>query len=246
MLEVGPKIRWISVHHTLRRPSCVSRTALVFLLSWVIAGPASAHTLPISYLQLVPAADHLHLELTFNPFELTFFSELDTNHDGRLDPSEWDSKQLIATERILDCLIIQVNDRPIKAAIAAISPDLDSHHATLRAHYAVDARQAALSLRSNLATLSSGSHFTQVTLRRDNGAQAARLDAHSSSVTFAAPFPAALAEPSQPQSNPAPDVARSTLNGPILGLIGLLGFVLATGWISFRWAWTSKRSRNIA
>ena len=34
-----------------------------------LAGRAGAHTLPISYLSVVPDADYLHLELLLNPFE---------------------------------------------------------------------------------------------------------------------------------------------------------------------------------
>ena len=35
---------------------------------------------------MVPDADYVHLELTFNPFELTFFSELDRNRAGGSTP----------------------------------------------------------------------------------------------------------------------------------------------------------------
>ena len=49
---------------------------------------AAAHTLPVSYLRLVPEADYLHLELVFNPFELSFVAEVDDNKDNELDPGE--------------------------------------------------------------------------------------------------------------------------------------------------------------
>ena len=52
------------------------------------ARPGAAHTLPISYLRLVPEADYLHLELIFNPFELALMSEVDDNKDAELDLGE--------------------------------------------------------------------------------------------------------------------------------------------------------------
>ena len=52
------------------------------------ARPGAAHTLPISYLRLVPEADYLHLELIFNPFELALMAEVDDNRDAELDLGE--------------------------------------------------------------------------------------------------------------------------------------------------------------
>ena len=52
------------------------------------ARPGATHTLPISYLRLVPEADYLHLELIFNPFELALMAEVDDNRDAELDLGE--------------------------------------------------------------------------------------------------------------------------------------------------------------
>lgn len=155
--------------------------ALVFFR---LALHSAAHTLPVSFLRVVPDADYLHLELTFNPFELTFFSELDANKNGRVDPREWEAQQSNATRRILGCLKVRVGGKVVAAGVAGISPDFDSHHATLRAHYAADARRCSVTIESSLATLTSGSHFTQVTFGRDAGVQSARLDMQSTTATF--------------------------------------------------------------
>ena len=152
----------------------------------LVASSAGAHTLPVSFLTLAPDADFLHLELSFNPFELTFFSELDLNKDGQVDAEEWEARQRQATDQILNCLKLRVAGKPITAQVAAVSPEFDTHHATLRAHYAVDARQGPITIESTLATLTSGSHFTQVTFGRGTSAQSARLDPQSAAVTFGA------------------------------------------------------------
>ncbi len=182
------------------------------LVSWLTVS-AGAHTLPISYLTVVPDADYLHLELTFNPFELTFFSELDRNQDGRLGTTEWETQQAQVTQRLVDCLKLRVDDTLIAAETSGITPDLDSHHATLRAHYPVDARRAAVTLESSLVALTSGSHFSQVTFGREGRTQTARLDQQSSRVTFA-PF----------EEPPAAGVTRDTRGA--LKSIGLLGLLL--------------------
>ena len=80
---------------------------------------ARAHTLPISTLTLVPDENYLHLELILNPFELTFFSELDANHDGRFDPDGvWDGAD---AESISKIAIVG------EPAWKVVRPDTDRH-----------------------------------------------------------------------------------------------------------------------
>ncbi len=153
----------------------------------LLAARVDAHTLPISFLQIVPGADYLHLELALNPFELSFFSELDTRKDGRLDPGELAGRESLVARRILDCLKVRVGGKPIVPEVSGITPDVDSHHFTVRAQYRVDARSQSLELESNLATITTGSHLTQVTYSRLGQRQLAQLDMQSSKVTFIPP-----------------------------------------------------------
>lgn len=167
------------------------RSLLIGLALMALAGPADAHTLPISYLSVVPDADYLHLELLLNPFELNFFSELDTNKDGRLEPAELQGREKLVTRRILDCLNLRVGGKPVAAEVAGITPDVDSHHIALRAQYHVDARNAPLEITSSLVSITSGSHLIQVTYRNAGRQQLAQLDMLSSKVTFE-PFETAV------------------------------------------------------
>ena len=59
---------------------------------WRSAFAGAAHTLPVSCLRLVPEADYLHLELVFNPFELSFVAEVDDNKDNELDPGKLEAE----------------------------------------------------------------------------------------------------------------------------------------------------------
>ena len=201
-------------------PLKLARSCALLLLWLGFGAGLCAHTLPISYLAVVPDSDYLHLELTLNPFELSFFSELDKDHDGQINPAELEAQQTNATRRILECLTVRVAGKPVTAEVAGISPDIGSHHITLRAQYPVDARHSALTIESNLATITSGSHLTQVTCSRTGRRQLAQLDMQSPAVTFA-PFEAAQA------SAPPAVAASGRLGGSCafclaLGLPGLL------------------------
>ena len=149
---------------------------------------ALAHTLPISYVFVVTDKDYVHLELSFNPFELAGFVDFDTNKNGRLDPEELSSTPDKLTRLILDHLVLSAEGKPVPAETAGIAPDADSHHATLRAHYRVDARRAGLTLESTLQAITSSSHLSQVNFLRDGKPQLAQLDSQSHRVTFAAPL----------------------------------------------------------
>jgi hypothetical protein len=177
---------------------------------------ATAHTLPISYVFVVTDKDYVHLELSFNPFELAGFTEFDTNKNGWLEPEELSGSQDKLTRRILDHLILSADGKPVAAETAGITPDADSHHATLRAHYRVGARRAALALESSLQDITSSSHLSQVNFLRDGKPQLAQLDSQSRKVTFSGP--ARLVGDLPPQSS-----------GPACALVNERGAMIALG-----------------
>jgi hypothetical protein len=68
-----------------------------------------------------------------------------------------------------------------------MDPDLNGHHVRLRAHYKVDARQVSLTVESDLISITSASHLTQVSYANGTNTQRAQLDSQSRKVTFAPP-----------------------------------------------------------
>ena len=161
---------------------------------------ATAHTLPISYLFIVTDADYVHLELSFNPFELATFSEFDTNKNARLDPAEVESQGDKITRLLLENLTLLVDGKEVPAETSGIAPDSDSHHATLRAHYRVKTRDTKISVESNLQKTMGSSHLTQVKCLRDGKQALAQLDSQSHKVTF---------EPGAPEQKPVKRPRRS-------------------------------------
>src|SRR5512146_3267418 len=97
------------------------RTRLAALLGRLLAMlalatfSAHAHTLPISYLRLQPDADYLHLEFTFNAFELTFLSDIDDNKDGELDADELKAHGQGLANRVVSVLKLKVGGQPVSA-----------------------------------------------------------------------------------------------------------------------------------
>lgn len=180
----------------------------------MLALAASAHTLPISYLRLVPDADYLHLELVFNPFELTFMSEVDENKDGELSLGELQAHGQTVADRVVGALKLSVVGRELHTETAGMDPDLNGHHVRLRAHYKVDARQVPLTVESDLISITSASHLTQVTYVNGTNTQKAQLDSQSRKVTFTPPA----------GRLPVPPAARPTA---VVGLFLLLLAVLA-------------------
>ena len=150
---------------------------------WV-NGRGFAHTLPISYLFVVTDVDYVHVELSFNPFELATFSAIDTNKNGRLDLMEIKSQGDRITHQLLENLTLTVDGRKVSAETAGISPDADSHHVTLRAHYKVKAQGATVAIESSLQRVTSSSHLTQVKFLSGGEQQLAQLDSRSGKVTF--------------------------------------------------------------
>jgi hypothetical protein len=161
---------------------------LCFAAFWLmlLASPTvRAHMPPVSALRLVPDKTDLFLELTLNPFELTFFSELDVNQDGRLDPGEWTGQGQKIARRIMEALKVSVNDRPLVAEIAGVSQSYETPHIFVRAHFLVDARRARVSLESQLTEVTGAPPVTQVTFGTGGRVQTARLDRRSNKVIFA-------------------------------------------------------------
>jgi hypothetical protein len=174
----------------------------IWLAAGVLAlsgGRAAAHTLPISYLRLVPDADYLHLELVFNPFELTFMGEVDESKDGELSLAELEAHGQTVADRVVGALKLTAGDTPLRPETTGMDPDLSGHHVRLRAHYKVDARRLPLTVESDLPALTSSSHLTQITYVNDGRQQLAQLDPHSRKATFQLP---AEQRPSVAQATP--------------------------------------------
>jgi hypothetical protein len=184
------------------------RLVLAAPLLFLFLSEAPAHTLPISYLYLVPDADYLHLELILNPFELSFFSELDQNKDGQLEPSELEAQKDGITRHLVEAIQLKVNGKLIPAEVSGLIPDVDCHHLALRAHYRVDARRATLTLESTLPGITSGSHLTQVTCFGAGHRQLAQVGVQSPKATFEGPERAAVSARSTRQ--------QVSLLGPLL------------------------------
>lgn len=134
---------------------------ICFAAFWLmlLASPTVQAQMPtVSALRLVPDKTDLFLELTLNPFELTFFPELDVNRDGRLDPGEWAGQGQKMARRIMEALKVCVNDRPRVAEIAGVSQSYETHYIFVRAHFLVDARRARVSLESQLTEVTGAPH----------------------------------------------------------------------------------------
>lgn len=156
----------------------------VTLALWSSGARVEGHTLPISYLFMVTDVDYVHVELSFNPFELAGFSEIDTNQNGRLDPTEVRSQGNKVTRLLLEHLTVTVDGKRIAVETAGISPEADSHHAVLRAHYRVKAHGKTVTIESSLPKVTSSSHLTQVKFLSGGERQLAQLDSQSGQVTF--------------------------------------------------------------
>ncbi len=166
----------------------------------LLTSAAAAHTLPVSYLRLSTDADYLHFELIFNPFELTFMSEVDDNHDAELSPAELELHGQKLADRVVGAFHLSAGGKPLRPETAGMDPDLNGHHVRVRAHYKVDARRLPLTLESNLIAIMSASHLTQVTYVNGDVCQMAQLDSQSRKVTFEPPTekPPAPVAPREP------------------------------------------------
>ncbi len=179
-----------------RISECPFRDARQGPLLWLLVAvlltrtlPACAHTLPVSYLLLVADADYVHLELTFNPFELPEFVEADTNRNRRLDAAELQARAEALSRTILQHLSLRVGERDVPAESAGLSADPNSHHVTFRAHYRISTAGAVISIQSRLPEMFSSAHLTQVKCLREGRAAFAQLDTRSPAASFPAPQP---------------------------------------------------------
>ena len=180
---VNGKSGWIDIVGRAK----LFRTWLAAGVLALSSGRAAAHTLPISYLRLVPDADYLHLELVFNPFELTFVPEVDENKDGELNLAELAAHGQLVADRVVGAIKLSAGGATLRPETAGMDPDLNGHHVRLRAHYKVDARRLPLTVESDLPALTSSSHLTQITYVNDGHQQLAQLDPHSRKATFQPP-----------------------------------------------------------
>lgn len=162
------------------KPTCFCRVWLcAFALVLTNSLPCYSHTLPISYLTVVPDADHVHVELAINPFELNFLPAA-AWEDARALEAQKDAitKQLVAH------LQIRSADKTIDTDSAGVSLDDGSHHITFLAHYPIKALQQPLTINSTLTEITSVSHITEVTYRGASGEQMARLDVRNTHAEF--------------------------------------------------------------
>jgi hypothetical protein len=154
-----------------------------------VSSIASGHTLPISYLTVVPDEDYVHVELVLNPYELNFFAELDANHNRLLDREEMARFREVGTELLLAAIEIRVVDRPVRAEAAGADLALGSHHLVLRAHYRIDARRLPLKVVCTLTKITSGGHVTVVNYVNMGRKQTVLLDRTGAEASFAPATP---------------------------------------------------------
>jgi hypothetical protein len=199
-------------------------TTCTILLLACVSGRIAAHDLPVSSMMMVADEDFLHVELTINSGELIFYRELDRDNNGRLELAEVREQADIISKRIVDCLSIEIDGKRLEADNCGIVPDMSTHHLTVRAHYAVDARDVPLSLESHLSNITNGAHTTQVTFRKPGSSESARLNARSPRVTFNLSPPAtSKAVASRPKMpSPGAEHSKFLLVGVPIGLITLI------------------------
>lgn len=207
------------------------RLRVTWLALVVVGGTFSrgaAHDLPIGSMMMVADEDFLHVELMMNSAELVFFGELDRDKDGRLAVSEVRDQGDEIARRIIDCFTIEIDGRRLEPDTYGIVPAVDTHHVTVRAHYAVDARDVPLSVTSRLWNITRGAHSTQVTFRKPGGGESARLNARSPQVVFNGSSPAIQPRAESLSTTASPGVKRSTwfLVGVPIGLATLIGCLL--------------------
>ena len=161
--------------------------ALMVSVAWLLceAESTSAHDLPLSEMMLVAGEDRLHLEIVLNAPELMFFSELDLDKNGHVNPAELAGREEQVARRVVDCVEIWVADHLVHADVAGIVPNHNTHHLTIRAHYPVDATRATVDISSRLAAITHAAHLLQITFRRPLAIQKASLAANRSKARFA-------------------------------------------------------------
>ncbi len=156
----------------------------ILLLFISFCAPESfGHTLPISYLTVVSDRDYIHLELTLNPFELSFISEFDENKDRLLDSAELQVADKVLAQRILQHIKLKADGREIPNELSGFSESPGDHHVTLRAHYRCGS-SATVAVESDLTSITSASHLMEVTFFKGGARQLARLDSQTKNALF--------------------------------------------------------------
>jgi len=183
--------------------------AIVLAIAWT--PQLWAHDLRLSYVTMKADEDYLHVEMVINWFELNFLSEIDTNKNNHLDIHEIEAQQEEIARRIADCLMLRVDGQEVTAEVCGLVPNPDTHHLTLRVHYPIDAREAAISLESHLDSVTTGMHVAQVSLTQPSGHRAGLIDAHSPIVSFA-----------ERKESMSGEEALSPTTSPSVGWIGYL------------------------
>lgn len=211
--------------------SMVRFSPILFATTGIVvaaASPARAHTLPISQLALVADGEYLHAEITINAEELVFFASLDENSDGRLDRTELDGNGSATASAVFAALSFRVAEKELSPEVVGVVPGGDGHHATLRAHYALAARNPTVVVTSKLDRVTRGAHATQATFQAGGRREAAVLDARTPQVTFnrrAASSPTRLAIEPAASNRPAAGAGETPLRlGPAAGAAALAAF----------------------
>lgn len=157
----------------------------------------NAHTLPISDLTMVADEEYLHLELSLNPGELNFHSELAPN-----GPQQSARNEDLIARKIIEQIRVKVGNTRASPETVGIANDDGSHHLVLRAHYPLKNSSGHLQVESHLCNVTSASHFTQVIFRKGDAIQLAQLDSQTQTADFgmlknhAHPLPATGTAPS--------------------------------------------------
>ncbi len=186
-----------------------------------VATSTSAHDLPITDMKIVAAKESMHVEIVLNSAELNFFSEIDRDKNGFLDPQELEQESLQISKLVVGCFSFQVDGQPVQAAVHGIVPTIGSHHLTIRAHYPVDARKVPVYMESRLLAITRKSHVIEVTFQRPDRRDSARLNAHDQDVLFG--YEQEISLPEKPSAKTDADENLRRDYRLLLGLAALLG-----------------------
>lgn len=162
----------------------ITKSAVCLLaLAGLVTG-VSAHTLPISYLTVVPDTTHVHVEFVVNPYELQFFSQVDKNHNNVLDPKELAPFERLAREYLVSLIKLHVGGKVVAADVAGASLAPGTHHVVIRVHYPVDARNVPLAIGCNLWSVLRNSDVIIVKYINHGRTQSRLVDSSKKLVTF--------------------------------------------------------------
>jgi hypothetical protein len=153
------------------------------LIIWLLTPSLRAHTIPVSYLTVVPSEDYIHVELRLNSFELSFFAEIDTNRNRRLDPPELERHEEQIAATVFERVELEAGGRRIEPEVLGITTAAD-HHLTLRGQYPADVRGRRLIVRCNLVGVTHAGHVTVIKYGAGDQIQSALLEGGESEAEF--------------------------------------------------------------